>query len=52
MAENSKSMNTDLFPETLLVTIHNGVQMTDSRTVARYFEKQHGRILYGQLIKW
>jgi Rha family phage regulatory protein len=35
----------DLFPETLIVSLRNGVPMTDSRIVAEYFGKNHKDVL-------
>lgn len=38
-------MPTDLFPETLLVSINNGIPMTDSKKVAEHFHKRHDNVL-------
>jgi phage regulator Rha-like protein len=44
MSERTRHQ-TDLFPETLLVEIRNGVLVTSSLTVAKYFGKQHKHVL-------
>lgn len=38
-------MKTDLFPETLLVTIRDGHTETDSLKVAQHFHKQHKNVI-------
>ena len=42
-----QTLHTDLFPETLLVTIRNGHVETDSLRVAEQFHKLHKNILQG-----
>lgn len=37
--------HSDLFPETLLVDIHDGQPYTSSRKVAEHFEKRHDHVL-------